>query len=309
MAIDAAGLTDVGMRRDHNEDALCVNPEHSLFIVCDGMGGHAAGEVASQIAVETVEKFTQATSRDEDITWPFEYDESLSLNANRLRTAIRLANQRVIAHIQERKECKGMGTTIACSLLDEQRISLGHVGDSRIYLVRGDQLTQLTRDHSWIDEQLKQGILTPEEARKHPLRNVITRALGSRDDVLVDVADQTLEPDDVVLLCSDGLTGMLEDPEILAIVREYEYDLQTACRELIAQANAKGGDDNITVILVKYTPGGPQQASASTVSAGTVSAGAGSAGAGSAGTASAGTASAGTGSEQAGDVAADTSSD
>jgi len=252
MAVEAYGLTDVGMRRDHNEDSFCINPEYDLFIVCDGMGGHAAGEVASRIAVETVEKFTQATSHDEDITWPFEYDETLSLKANRIRTAIRLANQNVIAHIQERKECKGMGTTIACSLVEGAQASLAHVCDSRIYMVRDGEIEQMTRDHSWIDEQLKQGILTPEEARKHPLRNVITRALGSKDDVVVDVMDMTLEANDVLLLCSDGLTGMLAEGDILDIVRRSNPDLQNASRELGEQANANGGDDNVTVILVRY---------------------------------------------------------
>lgn len=255
MAIQAAGLSDVGMRRDHNEDAFCINPEYNLFIVCDGMGGHAAGEVASRIAVETVEKFTQATSKDEDITWPFEFDENLSLNANRIRTAIRLANQNVIAHIQERKECKGMGTTIACSVVDGNEASIAHVGDSRIYRVRDGVIEQMTRDHSWIDEQLKQGILTPEEARKHPLRNVITRALGSKDDVVVDVVDTRLIDGDIFLLCSDGLTGMLEDSEILSILQRHEGDLEGACHELIKEANASGGDDNITAILYRYADG------------------------------------------------------
>lgn len=252
MAIEHAGLTDVGMRRDHNEDSYCANPEYNLFIVCDGMGGHAAGEVASRIAVDTVEKFTLATGNDEDITWPFEYDETLSLNANRIRTAIRLANQNLIAHIQERKEFKGMGTTIVCSIINGSEASLGNVGDSRIYLLRGGEIKQMTRDHSWIDEQLKQGILTPEEARKHPLRNVITRALGSKEDVVVDVIDTQLIDGDTLLMCSDGLTGMLEDPEIRDIVAANGSDLQGACKALVEQANANGGDDNVTVILMRH---------------------------------------------------------
>lgn len=252
MAIEHAGMTDVGMRRDHNEDAYCVNPDHNLFIVCDGMGGHAAGEVASRIAVDTVEKFTAATGNDMDITWPFEYDEQLSLNANRIRTAIRLANQNLIAHIQERKEFKGMGTTIVCSIISGSQASLGHVGDSRIYMIRDGEIRQMTRDHSWIDEQLKQGILTPEEARKHPLRNVITRALGSKDDVVVDVMDTRLIDGDLILLCSDGLTGMLEDHEIRDIVKTHGTDLPGACRALIESSNSHGGDDNVTVILLRY---------------------------------------------------------
>ena len=254
MAIEHAGLSDVGMRRDHNEDSYCINPDYNLYIVCDGMGGHAAGEVASRIAVDTVEKFTLATSNDEDITWPFEFDETLSLNANRIRTAIRLANQNLIAHIQERKEFKGMGTTIVCSIVSGDQVSIGHVGDSRIYLLRSGEIKQMTRDHSWIDEQLKQGILTPEEARKHPLRNVITRALGSKDDVIVDVMDARLQAGDVMLLCSDGLTGMLKDEEIRDLVNKNDGDLNAACKALIDQANAEGGDDNVTVILFRYSP-------------------------------------------------------
>jgi protein phosphatase len=253
MAIEHAGLTDVGMRRDHNEDSFCANPDYGLYIVCDGMGGHAAGEVASRIAVETVEKFTAATSKDRDITWPFEYDEHLSGNSNRIRTAIRLANLRLLDYIKEKKEYKGMGTTIVCSILDGSEASLGHVGDSRIYLLRDGELKQLTRDHSWIDEQLKQGILTPEEARKHPLRNVITRALGSKDDVVVDVMDTKLVPGDLMLLCSDGLTGMLTDQEIRDIVVANPGDLKAACKALVDSANAHGGDDNVTVILLRYT--------------------------------------------------------
>ena len=253
MPIYFAGLTDVGMRRDHNEDSFAANPDTKLFIVCDGMGGHAAGEVASRIAVDTVASFIQATANDEDITWPFEYDESLSLNANRMRTAIRLANQNVIATIHDRKEYKGMGTTIVCAVLSETLASVGHVGDSRMYLLRGNNIEQVTRDHSWIDEQLKQGILTPEEARKHPLRNVITRALGSKDEVLVDVEDHKLQDGDILLMCSDGLTGMLEDEEIKDVVRQNQDDLNRACKSLIDNANARGGDDNVTVILVRYT--------------------------------------------------------
>jgi protein phosphatase len=252
MPVKYAGITDVGMRRDHNEDSFRINPETNLLIVCDGMGGHAAGEVASRIAVETVDGFIQATHNDEDITWPFEYDEALSLNANRMRTAVRLANQNVIANIHDRKEYKGMGTTIVGAVLDGPHASIGHVGDSRIYILRDGELRQLTRDHSWIDEQLKQGILTPEEARKHPLRNVITRALGSKEEVQVDVDDLQLSDGDTVVMCSDGLTGMLEDHEIKQIIEENHEDLEAACKALIDSANARGGDDNITVILARY---------------------------------------------------------
>jgi protein phosphatase len=251
MKLLVAGTTDVGRKRDHNEDFFFINESNNLFIVCDGMGGHAAGEVASKIATETVNSFIESTSKDEDITWPFEFDENISLNSNKLKTAIRLANQRVLFEIREKSEYRGMGTTIVCSIVDEEYAYVAHVGDSRVYLFRNESLTRLTRDHSWIDEQLHQGVITPEEARKHPLRNVITRALGSREDVAVDIKEEKLLDGDVLLLCSDGLTGMLEDHEIEETIRASHDDLDAVTQKLIAMANDKGGEDNITVVLLQ----------------------------------------------------------
>lgn len=256
MAIRSCGVTDVGKRRDHNEDIFLIDEHLGLYMVCDGMGGHAAGEVASRIAAETVKRFLEATNSDEDLTWPFELDESLSMEGNRLRTAIRLANRHVLHAIQEKHEYRGMGTTIATVTVFNQMAHLGHVGDSRIYLIRAGELKQVTEDHSWIGEQMRQGILSKDEASRHPLRNVITRALGSREDVEVDVQEQVLQPDDRLLLCSDGLTTMLNDEEISRTVAEAGGDIDKACRRLVDKANDRGGEDNVTVVMVQYVKNG-----------------------------------------------------
>jgi protein phosphatase len=251
MRIIQSGITDVGQKRDHNEDFIFINNERNLYIVCDGMGGHAAGEVASKIASETVNSFIESTAKDADITWPFEFDEKMSLSANRLKTSIRLANQRVLYEIKEKAEYRGMGTTIACTMIDNDAAYIAHVGDSRIYMLRNGKLRRLTRDHSWIDEQLHQGVITPEEARKHPLRNVITRALGSREEVMVDIKEDPIEDADIFLLCSDGLTGMVEDHDIEKVLAEFQNDIGQACRKLVEKANHNGGEDNISVILLQ----------------------------------------------------------
>jgi serine/threonine protein phosphatase PrpC len=251
MRLISAGKTDIGRKRDHNEDYYFLNNELGLFIVCDGMGGHAAGEVASKIATETVNLFIESTARDADITWPFEFDETLSLASNRLKAAIRLANQRVISEIKEKTQYRGMGTTIASTIFLDETAHVAHVGDSRIYLLRNDTLRRLTRDHSWIDEQLHQGVITPAEARKHPLRNVITRALGSREEVIVDVKEEKVQDGDIFVLCSDGLTGMVEDEEIETILQKSGRDVEKACGALIDAANQHGGEDNISVILIQ----------------------------------------------------------
>ena len=250
MRIECAGLSDVGRKRDHNEDAFVVDAEERLFAVADGMGGHAAGEVASQIAIKTIYDFVVATRENAEVTWPFDYDPHLSGNANRLRTAIRLANQKICETIRKKEDLKDMGTTIVTAVVDsEMNATIGHVGDSRAYLLREGKLRQLTSDHSWVNEQVKLGFLNRSEAGRHPFRNVVTRALGSRGEVSVDVVEQSLGPGDRILLCSDGLNSMLDDEGIHAAIESAGEDLRAACRALISSANEQGGDDNITTIL------------------------------------------------------------
>ncbi len=246
----AYGLTHVGKQRQHNEDSFLVEDNAHLFLVADGMGGHAAGEIASRIAVDSISEFILHTKED-DGTWPHAYDEHFKRSTNRLMAAVRLANTRVLEAMRKDARLRGMGTTVVACLADETVMSVAHVGDSRAYLVRDGKLSRLTNDHSWVFEQVQAGMLTEAEAEKHPLRNVITRALGGALSVSPDAAEVESQPGDVYLLCSDGLTGMVPEDEILRLVTSNKEDLQKACEELIETANERGGLDNVTAILVK----------------------------------------------------------
>jgi len=251
MRLAHAALSDVGRKREHNEDSFVVVERDQLFVVADGMGGHAAGEVASRIAVNAMAEFIGSTRKDAEITWPYEYDTNLSVASNRLKTAIRIANQRIIDTISQKRELEGMGTTLVGVLVSDDVACIAHVGDSRSYLVREDKLTQLTGDHSWVNEQIKLGFLTKEEAVRHPFRNVVTRALGSKEDVQVDIVEKELQENDVILLCSDGLNTMVDDPTILEIVTGAGGDVEAAASQLIAKANEHGGEDNVTAVLLR----------------------------------------------------------
>src|SRR5687768_716524 len=251
MELRAYGLTDVGRQRQHNEDTFLVQPDAQLFLVADGMGGHAAGEIASKIAAETISEFI-ITTKEDDGTWPHAYDERYRRSTNRLMTALRLANTRVLEAMRKDARLRGMGTTVVASLIDGDLASIAHVGDSRAYLIRGGQMSRITNDHSWVFEQVQAGMLTEAEAEKHPLRNVITRALGGALTVNPEASEYQVRESDAILLCSDGLTGMVPEDEILRIVTEHE-NVQEACRALIDFANARGGYDNVTAILIKVT--------------------------------------------------------
>jgi protein phosphatase len=252
MKIVCEALSDVGRKRKGNEDSLSLDRDHGLYVVADGMGGHAAGEVASKIAVEAISEFVAATGDGEEITWPFGLDDSISYDGNRLKTAIRHANGRVLETVRERAEYEGMATTVAAVLADENEVSLAHVGDSRIYLWSRGELVQLTSDHSWVNEQIQSGIISPEQARHHPLRNVVTRALGGRSELVVDVQSRRMKRGELLLLCSDGLTTMVPDAEIARILGLSDGDIARAARDLVDEANTRGGEDNITVILLRF---------------------------------------------------------
>ena len=229
-----------------------MSDEQHLYVVADGMGGHAAGEVASRVAVDAIAEFVELTGGNQEITWPFGLDDSISYEGNRLKTAVRHANSRVIEATRESAEYEGMATTVAAVLVDGDVANLAHVGDSRIYLWSGDAIEQLTRDHSWVNEQIENGAISPEQARSHPLRNVVTRALGGRADLVVDIQSRRMQAGDMLLLCSDGLTTMLPDDEIAGILREAQGDVPKAAKELVTAANERGGEDNITVVLLKF---------------------------------------------------------
>src|ERR1700687_1678836 len=246
-AIKAFGMSDVGRKRQHNEDAYALDAEEGLFIVADGMGGHAAGEVASRITVDTMGEFIAATRQKEEATWPFKYNHELQFNSNRLAVAIEKANERVMAAVSAQPWLKGMGTTVVAGLLNGKILSLAHVGDSRAYLYRDGELSRLTDDHSWVHEQVAAGILTEEEAKSHPLKNVVTRALGGGPSVSPDLQELVFSPGDRYLFCSDGLTTMLSDEEIRDAALGEDRP-KALCERLIQLSNAKGGVDNITVV-------------------------------------------------------------
>lgn len=248
----ASGMTDVGRLRDNNEDSYAVLAEHDLYLVADGMGGSQAGEVASRLATSSIADFFDTTSK-EDATWPFQFDTTLSEEENRLVAGIHVANRRIFEQGQRSAAHHGMGTTVVGALFSHRksRLYIGHVGDSRAYRIRRGAIEQLTRDHSLVNDCL---LLMPdltEDQRAELPRNVITRALGMQEHVKVDLTDDDPEPGDVYLLCSDGLSGMLEDDRILDLVQSADGPME-ACRALVEQANDSGGEDNITVLIIRF---------------------------------------------------------
>jgi protein phosphatase len=255
-----AGQTDVGLQRDHNEDSLLLLPDYRVVAVADGMGGHRSGDVASQLAVSTLEDFFQVTV-DRDATWPFPADPNLTEEENYVVTGLRLANRRIFDRSLKTVADFGMGTTIVAAMFARgaDRVTIGHVGDSRCYRVREGGITQLTRDHSLISDAAHMAPwMTEEEVRQLP-SNVITRALGIREDVLVDIVTDDTRANDVYLLCSDGLSGLVSDAELLDVVTT-SATLDEACRTLIGRANLAGGNDNITVILARVESEEPDTA-------------------------------------------------
>jgi protein phosphatase len=249
--VQVAGETNVGMKRNHNEDTFSVVENENLFIVCDGMGGHASGEVASQMAVETLKNFFRDTREDAELTWPFKMDRSRRYEENRLITGIKLANLRI--HEASKRESKyhGMGTTITATYFVEDGVYLAHVGDSRIYRLRDGAIEQITEDHSLLNDYIKMKKLTQAEIDNFPHKNVIVRALGMKESVKVDTFFDQPRSGDVFLLCSDGLSGEVPDDKMAVIFNSNPSDLQAACHELITEANRNGGHDNITVVLVR----------------------------------------------------------
>jgi protein phosphatase len=249
--VQVAGETNVGMKRNHNEDTFAIMESENLFIVCDGMGGHASGEVASQMAVETLRSFYKETREDPELTWPYKMDRSRRYEENRLITGIKLANLRIHEASKRDSKYNGMGTTITAAYFVDEGAYLAHVGDSRIYRLRDGAIAQLSEDHSLLNDYIKMKKLTAEEIENFPHKNVIVRALGMKESVKVDTLFDEPRPGDIILMCSDGLSGEVTDDKIRDIVLARAADLQGACHDLIEAANRNGGHDNITVVLVR----------------------------------------------------------
>lgn len=252
MRLKYAGNTNVGMTRDHNEDNFLMFPEQQLFVVADGMGGHAAGEVASQIVVDTMRDFFAQTAEDENFTWPSTFFDDRSYDENRLSAAVKLANRNIYEASQEDVSRKGMGTTFVGMVFAKGQCIVGHAGDSRCYLISDGKLTPITEDHSLLNDYRKIQALTPEEEEAFQYKNVIVRALGMKDIVEVDINIVKPKKGDILLLCSDGLSGEVTDPDLEKIVNAHADDLDAGVASLIQTACDNGGKDNITAILVKY---------------------------------------------------------
>src|SRR5580698_2517258 len=251
LRIEVAGETNVGMKRTHNEDNFSIMEESGLYIVADGMGGHASGEIASKMAVDAMREFFAATTNDPERTWPYKMDRSKGYEENRLITGIKLANLRIYESAQRDPRQRGMGTTIVTMFAVEDGVYIAHVGDSRIYRMRDAKIEQLTEDHSLLNDYIKMKRLTPEEIANFPHKNVIVRALGMKDTVKVDTRFEQPRAGDMYILCSDGLSGPVNDDEILQTCGTND-DLKSAAAKLIERANANGGPDNITVVLARW---------------------------------------------------------
>lgn len=246
----AHGATHPG-RRASNEDALLVDTSLGLFVVADGMGGHRAGEVAARLAIEAIRDFIERSGDSSGVTWPFGFDPHLSLDANRLRTAVQLANRRVLDASESRADYTGMGTTVVGVLATRDRLVFVSVGDSRVYLLQRGAMTQLTRDDSWVAAVLaRDPAMTESALAQHPMRHVLTSVVGARADTEPRVDERPFVPGDAVLLCSDGLHGSLGADDIIGML-DSDGGVETIASGLVEAALARGASDNVTAVVVR----------------------------------------------------------
>lgn len=245
----ASGITDTGRRRDHNEDAFLVDPSLGLYVVADGMGGHAGGGTASRLAVETIQESVRAARSGAPGVFGADASVEDSPLPDLLREAVDAACARIFQAAQDEPNLAGMGTTVTAALVDGRLAFVAHVGDSRCYLVREGRIYQVSEDHSLVNEQVKAGAISADEAKRSKFKNIITRSVGFEQQVQVDLMGVELESGDALVLCCDGLSNLVEDPEILRIVDEHPIDVAPA--RLVDLANQRGGDDNITVIVIR----------------------------------------------------------
>jgi serine/threonine protein phosphatase PrpC len=248
--IVSGGVTDVGRVRTNNEDSFRILEPLNLFILSDGMGGEAHGEVASALAVETIADYCAQPKEDSGVTLAGVAPDNWSADTKRLQNAVSQANFKIYDSAQKNPEQRGMGATLTAAWVNGSKLSVAHVGDSRAYLLRNGALQQLTSDHSLVAEQVRRGILTPQQAEESEMQSVLLRALGAHPEVQVDVDETELFPRDVLLLCSDGLTRMVTEPEIAGTLQA-ETNPVSAAQKLVDLANERGGLDNVTVIVAR----------------------------------------------------------
>ncbi|EKD41737.1 MAG: hypothetical protein ACD_73C00553G0003 [uncultured bacterium] len=249
MKIASFGLTDVGRKRNKNEDSILINDELKLYMVADGMGGHSGGEFASRMAIATIEEVIKGLENDPEATVISGVNSDEADYGERLRYAVEMASSRIFDRSLYDPTLKGMGTTTVAVLFDKGQVFVANVGDSRAYLCHANKLNQVTTDHSLVSEQIQAGVLTREDAKKHKLKNIITRSVGYQEAVEIDVKSYDVHMGDKICLCSDGLTNMLDDAEIENIV--VNNPIREACKKLIERANENGGDDNVTVLIAE----------------------------------------------------------
>ena len=248
------GTSDIGRHRRYNEDSYLCNPKEKLFLIADGIGGQAAGEIASKLAIRNIEEFV-VRSHSEDITWPIPYRQEFTLEQNSLLAGATLANRKVRELANQNPSMKGMGTTLVGVVITENCLAIINIGDSRLYMIRDGEIEQITQDHTVAGEQKKLGLLTKEEASNHPQKHILTSALGIEvmENLRIDLSLVDILKKDLYLMCSDGLNDMLSDKEILAIINSDENrSLEKISLSLIQQANLAGGRDNITIILLSF---------------------------------------------------------
>jgi PPM family protein phosphatase len=250
--IEAHGLSDRGPVRRSNEDSFISDAELQLFVVADGMGGHSAGEVASSLAVETILGFIRRTGEEEEFSWPYGIEPGLSFLANRLRTAVHLANRRVFRAAERYDEYTGMGTTLVGALIAGNRMAVANAGDSRLYLFSGGRLTQLTRDDTWAATVLASQSTAGGPPTSESMRRVLTNVLGAREQTDVRMTEHELIAGDAILLCSDGLHNVLDDSALAAVLNTGGTTSSTVVSRLIETALAQGARDNITAVLARY---------------------------------------------------------
>ena len=246
--LEFCGLSDIGQVRTHNEDAIEICPESSFVVLADGMGGYNAGEVASTITIDVIAKALKSRLHSQ---WAQVFPTSMNTVRRWLSDAVQAANDSVIDAAQLNSEYAGMGTTVVVAYFHQDVLLVAHVGDSRAYRYRADYLTQITHDHSVLQAQIDAGLISEEHAQFSPIKNLITRAVGVQHEMEIDILEHPLQEGDIYLLCSDGLTDMLNHDEIHAIMTEYSSNLEQCCQALVGGANANGGRDNISVVLCR----------------------------------------------------------
>jgi len=247
------GTSDIGRHRKYNEDSYLCNPKEKLFLIADGIGGQAAGEIASNLAIRNIEEFI-VRSRTEDITWPIPYKNEFTLEQNSLLAGATLANRKVRELANQNPSMKEMGTTLVGVIIKGNQLAILNIGDSRLYRIRAGEIEQITQDHTVAGEQEKLGLLTKEEASNHPQKHILTSALGIEvaEKLRMDLSLVDIQKRDLCIMCSDGLNDMISDKEILAAINSSKTSLEKMSLSLTQQANLAGGQDNITIILLSF---------------------------------------------------------